>query len=270
MTTEQRRHVDPDVPSLGTFLASRRLERNLSVEDIADKTGIHLAVIRALEADDHTKLPSPVFVRGFIKLYAKALDIDPAEPLAIYQREAPQEQTALPIGPDILSNESLAESPLVTRKKIGIGLAILLLVAATAGLFHVLPNPPFFGRLKDASAPSSAAGNTPSAPADATAVEPEAAQPSKTTAASAATAIEPPYTLTATFTAPTWMRITIDDGSPQEAFYQAGSRHQWRAETRFDLLIGNGGGISLFLNGNPVTLDAKQGQVVKLSLPPMP
>ncbi len=296
MTPDASRHIDPDAPSLGTYLAARRLERNLSAEELAAATGIHLSIIRALEAGDHAKLPSPVFVRGFIKIYAKTLDIDPATPLALYDQEAPQHESAPPIGPDILSKESLAAAPLGTRRKILFsalllaGLILLFLSLRLAPQLPFLdaggpPAEPAAGQAEEGRPPGTAplaAGRQESGPPPTTtAALPEARASAPPAAAPAAGPPAPPtgkeaaadqragngYILSATFSAPTWMRVIADNGTPQEAFYQKGSQHQWRAEEGFELLIGNGGGVQLSLNGQPVAFSGAPGQVVRLSLP---
>ncbi len=282
MTSESRPHIDPDAPSLGTYLAARRLERNLSAEEIAAATGIHLSIIRALEAGDHANLPSPVFVRGFIKIYAKALEIDPAKPLALYDQEAPRGESAPPIGPDILSKESLTAAPLVSRRKLFFAAALLLAGLFLVFYFHWTPPLPFLPS-ETSTAPSvgQAEQHTANAPpasesrpsdssnagANAPVTAPAAPSSSPEAEPQPATQAHNGYTLTATFSAPTWMRVTVDNGPPQEAFYQKGSQHQWRAEERFELLIGNGGGVRLFLNGQPVPFSGATGQVVRLSLP---
>ena len=75
------------------------------------------------------------------------------------------------------------------------------------------------------------------------------------------------YTLKAHFQEMTWMTIQIDDQEPAEAFFMKGSRRIWKAEEKFNLHIGNAGGVILHLNDKKVALPEKSGQVIKLNLP---
>lgn len=66
--------------SVGSLLKKARLERNISLEQIARATHIRLAYLEALENDRLDLLPSKVQARGFLRLYANYLKI-PAQPL---------------------------------------------------------------------------------------------------------------------------------------------------------------------------------------------
>ncbi|MCX8023674.1 MAG: DUF4115 domain-containing protein [Thermanaerothrix sp.] len=66
--------------SVGSLLKKARIERNISLEQIAQATHIRLAYLEALENDRLDLLPSKVQARGFLRLYANYLKI-PAQPL---------------------------------------------------------------------------------------------------------------------------------------------------------------------------------------------
>ncbi|MBN2107370.1 MAG: helix-turn-helix domain-containing protein, partial [Deltaproteobacteria bacterium] len=70
--------------SAGSFLKAERLKKNKSLKDIADSTRIGIFTLEALESDKTELLPPEAYVRGFIKVYARELDISPDEPLALY------------------------------------------------------------------------------------------------------------------------------------------------------------------------------------------
>lgn len=64
----------------GRVLHDERTRRKLELEAVARQLRLSLTQVRALEADDYEKLPGTTFVRGFIRNYARILEID-AEPL---------------------------------------------------------------------------------------------------------------------------------------------------------------------------------------------
>lgn len=69
---------------LGAFLQQAREERNLSIADIADRTKIRQLYLTAIEKGERENLPEEVYLRGFLRSYAKALGIDPEEVIALY------------------------------------------------------------------------------------------------------------------------------------------------------------------------------------------
>jgi cytoskeleton protein RodZ len=76
--------------SLGTLLREAREQLGLSVSDVAAQTKFAPRQIEALEADDFKNLPETAFLRGFVRSYAKILNVD-AEVLlaALPQPKAP-------------------------------------------------------------------------------------------------------------------------------------------------------------------------------------
>lgn len=82
-------------PSIGSVLREARMSMSLSVIDVAQRIKFAPRQIEALEADDFAHLPEITFVRGFVRSYAKLLQID-AIPLleALPGTPAPSPQLA--------------------------------------------------------------------------------------------------------------------------------------------------------------------------------
>jgi hypothetical protein len=76
-----------------------------------------------------------------------------------------------------------------------------------------------------------------------------------------------PYLLRAEATATTWIRISTDETGEHEYLLQPGEQLTWRASSSYRLLIGNAGGIQLYLNDEPLKRLGETGQVVYLKLP---
>ena len=60
----------------GRVLSEARLRRNQTVAEIAQQLKLSASQVEALEADDYSRLPGPVFVRGFVRNYARLMDLD--------------------------------------------------------------------------------------------------------------------------------------------------------------------------------------------------
>ena len=65
----------------------------------------------------------------------------------------------------------------------------------------------------------------------------------------------------------TWLKILIDDQSAREYSLKSGDLLELEASSGYNLLIGNAAGVQITLNGKPVKVLGKSGQVVNLQLP---
>lgn len=114
----------------GARLMARRLERGLSLGDIARQLKLSVRQIEALERDDHASFPGPMFVRGFLRNYAKLLQVDP-DSLLVSDSLPP-----VPKAPDVQQPESFApvsaRSPEHGRKIVAWGALAAMVVV---GLF---------------------------------------------------------------------------------------------------------------------------------------
>jgi cytoskeletal protein RodZ len=64
------------MPTVAEQLRNAREEQKLSVYQVAEITKIKTDHIRALEAGDYDMFSAPVYIRGFVRTYAKALKLD--------------------------------------------------------------------------------------------------------------------------------------------------------------------------------------------------
>jgi|GEM_PF-1316510 len=78
--------VDPFDQGFGDWLRAHRTAKNVSLEEIAAVTKVHISQLQNLEAEQFTKLPAAAFVRGFLISYARYVDIDEDEMLTRYRR----------------------------------------------------------------------------------------------------------------------------------------------------------------------------------------
>lgn len=84
-------HEEPRIndPAPRGVLAAARLAQNLSIAEVAEQLKLSERQVEALEAGAYDKLPGPVFVRGFIRNYARLLNLDPDRVLASVNADLP-------------------------------------------------------------------------------------------------------------------------------------------------------------------------------------
>lgn len=62
----------------GAMLRTARENRKYSIADVVEATRLKSHIIEALENDDYSVIPAPLYGKGFIKLYAEHVGLDPA------------------------------------------------------------------------------------------------------------------------------------------------------------------------------------------------
>jgi len=78
-------------------LATIRRNRGVSLEQIAESTKISIRSLEAIERGEFRKLPGGIYNTSYIRQYARAIDYDESEILAVYYREmTPQDKRPTP------------------------------------------------------------------------------------------------------------------------------------------------------------------------------
>ena len=114
---------------LGRYLKRERELRQITVAEVAQTTRIPTRIIAKLEDDELDALPADIFVRGYLRAYARALSIDEGDVLARHQRK-PEPDRPPPL-PAMYTPEP--------GRRFGIALAlVILLILFTLALSIVL------------------------------------------------------------------------------------------------------------------------------------
>ncbi|MDE0479737.1 MAG: helix-turn-helix transcriptional regulator [Gammaproteobacteria bacterium] len=115
--------ADSDPLSAGPMLREAREKSGLSVFEVAEKLHLTEHYVHALESEDYEKLPSEVYVNGYIKSYALLLDLDEEQVMGAYRQ--PGAPAAGEISP-------LRAAPVSFGRKWTLPLLLVLLAGALA------------------------------------------------------------------------------------------------------------------------------------------
>lgn len=216
----------PAEPPPGSFGARLKWEREraaLTVTDVAARLRLHLNQVRALEQENLPALPEAAYVRGFVRSYARLLNIDPAPLLDdLGAKMAPavgsvvdgiaQHRDYSPV------REAAREQ--ISRRLVIIGAVLLLVTLGVLGWYSTRPAPavPVSSAVppRPAVAPAATptAEQTPAVAPVTTATTP-AATPAAPAAAPPAEQIEPlppAPTLKLRFTGNSWAEVKDAEG----------------------------------------------------------
>ena len=284
----------PKVSGLGALLKVEREKKGFSHDQVAQITKLRKNLLEAMENEDWENLPPSVFVKGFIRSYARALGLDEKQALELYESITPV--------------ESAPPKPLVEPIKKRKGRLIVLIFLLGVIAVYLYPwkgsllfspqikkgslieskteqnkteTPPVFeSREQEPVEDQEVDSTVPIANTDLEEMEkPQegieetefagyvAEEAQSVESAPESAAIIDGLVLTGTVRMRTWIKIYIDDQEPKEYIFQPGSRPQWKADEGFDILIGNAAGIEFDLNGKKIENLGVPGQVVRVKLP---
>ena len=269
----------PTPLSVGELLRRTREARGLTVARVEADTRIRRRYIEALERDDLSVLPAPVFTRGLVRSYALYLGLSPAGALELLSKEEARrdESGVLPTA----VQPRLSPAPLA---RLVWGAVVALSLGTIVGLLYLgLPTyQSLFGattvRAQATSAPTAepppTATPTPRLAASPTPAPSPTALPSPTprpsptldpagqATATAAAAVRG-VTVEARVGGRVWAQVESDAQIVYSGILMPGERRVWRAEKRILMHVGDGGLVDVTFNGRSLGPVGAAGEVVK-------
>ena len=255
--------------SFGRALAAARESRGMTQADVAAQLRLHLRQVRAIEEEDLAALPEAPFVRGYLRNYAKLVDL-PVDPLLslLNARVRPSEPLhAEAKGARAVSPiHRLPSEPISGRLVVG-GAVVALVVFAAFGWWTMRVEPPKDQGVRTQSAPAASV----LAPPAGTSAEPAAPPPAAAEAAVDA-APAPAVSDTAlrlSFRDRSWVEVRQADGAVLLSQNNApGTVQTVDGVPPYTLVIGNASKVDVEFRGKPVDLaaSASRDDVARLRL----
>ena len=292
-------------PPLGEILRKAREDLGMEFDQLSETTRLRPPILKSLENGEWDHLGAPVFVRGYLKSYARALGLDEQDILRIYNQSAP----------DVSFGVKPLASLTPPRKKTPMTL-FLFLILFVGLAFFTWHRYDFFQAPREPSTPGEQSTNEmekvnarpkTEAPTGVSVVKsherlsddvpsqkehapentdkavisnketqneasPEAYSPPLTVEGPPKTGTGPEsglktQTLAADTKETTWIKVIVDGAPPKEYILRPGDHTEWRATKDFEVLIGNAGGIALVFNGRKLDNLGEHGKVIRLRLP---
>lgn len=92
---------------VGQRLKEARLEKGLSLEQVAEGTKIRSSFLTAIEKGEYNRLPSASYAQGFVRNYAEFLGLPKREILALFRRDFDEEKIYKVLPEGFVRDESL-------------------------------------------------------------------------------------------------------------------------------------------------------------------
>jgi cytoskeleton protein RodZ len=235
---------------VGKALKEKREELGLTVSDIAKTLNLRNVMVKALESGEWKALPHEVYVRGYLKEYGKFLGIQEVVNALLVQDRIPEVEP-VPVA-SAVSGKPMREATLTTLSKLKRVPKRILLSIAVLGLIGAI----FL--LRDGE-------RTPMIGPDL----------GKTTRSVSESNISPQPVghdvsgdkkLMITCHERTWLSIVIDGTEKKVFMLNPEEVVLLNGQDRFDLLVGNAGGIKIFLNGKDTGFSGENREVKRVTL----
>jgi hypothetical protein len=259
----------PDRPSdsFGHYLQMARIERQISLEEISRRTRIGMDVLRAMEHEELDKLPAEVFVKGFLRSYAREVGVDGALAVQRYMASVHADEEKKRFNRRLLTRGNRFWKKLTVALFLFAALVAVSVMLVSGGFApwkrHSDPAP------VKAAAPRVNTTAQEQAPRgkDFAAHGREAASTAPLSDGAGTVSAKGRYLLKVLALEDTWMKVIADDRAPRRYRLHPGDRLELRASSGFNLLVGNAAGLKMSFNGRPINLYGKSGQTVTLQLP---
>lgn len=257
---------------VGYTLRQERERQNLSINDIEQGTSIRALYIEAIENGEYDKLPGKIYTKGFIKNYAKFLEMDVEAIVKEFETDMAEiaaEEEA------IIAEETVADKKIDTppekkvepeRKSIGYSIqdekhssssllvvaAVVLVAAIAGGIWSWL-----------SSSEGTVAKVDPPVKQEQTVQnEPQPAEPEPVANANPA---PPPkvdgVAVQARFSDRCWILVTIDGAIAQEGVIDSGQTLSWEGKENITFRLGNAGAVEFFQDGKSLGVQGAIGDV---------
>jgi len=230
------------------YLRKQREEKKIRLSDVSVQTRISLKFLEAIE-DGNLEILPETYIRAFIRDYSKAIGLDPEETIRHFDIHVEATKAAVK-QVDSSVTEKTRQTPITltnTQKILAgiIGLGILL------GLSYLAFSP---GKKQ---------------PVDINTYEnlEEVNQRKFDSAYTVATTRKPAkadsarLVLSANDTV--WVNLVIDEGRTYDLLMRPGNRFMFWGKNKFNMTIGNAGGLLISLNGHEFPPLGKSGVVIR-------
>ena len=240
--------------TLGEEFRAAREARGLTLSDVAEQIHIRSVYLAGIESEDWTSIGAPVYVRGFIRTYARFLALDVERAVQIYNECSPSSPMPPPM-PDygVVNDERSGPSPWIW---LGAAVAVALLAFVGYEFFLLQVAPRAAVTMVPAQPSPSPEVSSKLVPA----AKPTGTSPTPTASASATS--DEKNALFVKLSERSWLRVVVDGKSQMEGIFPAGTQRAFKGKSAV-VRAGNAGGVDLSVNGKSVGKLGAPGDVVE-------
>ncbi len=285
--TPERNNLPPGAAGPGSMLRSAREARDMTQQDVCDSLNLLVRVVNDIETDNYLRLPPATFTRGYLRAYAKLLEIDSQNIVAAF--DAAIASNPMPAAPQPLNGMQkhaggIAELMQKQPGTVLTGAVALVICSVLIVLWAVWPDgnaetvanslPPFPQGGEAVAAPTADTAATSVAPSDAQTLAATPLPDARQTTAETATEVASPDVrapgdtisarritasgedqLAFAFSDDSWVEVKDRQGRGiYSDLSRAGESLALVGQAPFVIVLGNAPAVTLSFNGERVAL----------------
>lgn len=254
--------VDPSASSPGAILKRCREYHGLTLEEAEEATKIGANYLAALEGDQISQFASLAYLKGFLRIYASYLGLNPDDMIRLYDKLYSSGGDRNEQKKEV-KNGSKAPGRRIPLQKLALPAIILVLILITSAIVNRTPSPPSRPDSPLSPAPqpsmtttvqqaSTSARHVPP-PVKADPTTPEKSRTESAASQPAPLRNSPDNTkgiiVRLKVTQGGTMSVTIDGSGSQAYDLAVGDNIEWKADRTITLELSNAGGVEAELNG---------------------
>ncbi len=247
---------------IGKELKELRISKNLTLKEISEITKINLKYLEYLEDNNFTFLPE-VYVKAFLKNYIKALDGDekkflemldeilhPSASKQLEEEDISAEKLSVELEekPKIADKFLIGKTNILTIRNVSFVISALLVLIIISFLIFRQETKEGISSDQNLSEQMYVASQGEKSKN----FDNIASSDSLILGINAKDSV--------------WIQVRIDDMVLQEVYLRIGESKKFKAKNNFQLLVGNAGGIKLYLNENELPFTGVKGSVRRLKI----
>ncbi len=247
---------------LGEILRERRESLNLSIEEAAKATKLKKSTILALENGDYKELQEPVYIRGFLKIYASLLNLDYNKLSTILDEEL-----------RLAGNLEEEEKRDIRKLKplflliiiIVIIIVFIFLIAFRQGPLGFIVRRETRNRVEISQQIEKPTKEELQPLEKLVSEEPKPKEEKVTIKETPAQVIPEKREVSVEIKGLdySWLRVIVDGNKVFEGFLNNGDFYSWKGKEKIIVRTGNAGGISITVNGKDLGILGKKGEVLE-------
>ena len=122
-------------PSVGVRLSEAREALGMDRQSVADRLHLRPTLIAAIEQDDYSEAPGELFLKGYVRTYARLVELPPEELLEQLDQELEPFRREQEAHQELSPTEKIRQRK-EKRRRIGLAVIAAVVLALAAWLFH--------------------------------------------------------------------------------------------------------------------------------------
>ncbi|SOD64148.1 protein RodZ, contains Xre-like HTH and DUF4115 domains [Streptomyces zhaozhouensis] len=253
-----------DRPSVGRTLQQARIDAKLTVDEVSSATRVRVPIVRAIEADDFSRCGGDVYARGHVRTLARAVGLEPAELIELYNAQHGHHDESLPSGP-LFEAERIRPEPRRPNWTAAMVAAIVVVIGFVGFTFFSAGDDEEGGGGSVAERTETPGADSPGGDGP----ERQGADPTEPEAPTESAVAGVPadkVTVRVTMEGTSWISVKDSSGGVLfEGNLEDGASETFTDDEQIDLVLGNAGAVKLHVNGSEIEDVFEPGQVQRLS-----